>query len=93
MARRQVLEVTCDRCGRTETQDASEGDNSSPSNELSVTFHGKSVEYTDLCKKCRSAVDRYFAQMTKQPAADERVVEELPEKKKRGLLQSVRSGS
>jgi hypothetical protein len=65
MARRQVLEVTCDRCKKTETQDIEsvpeKGD------ELEVTFHGQKVKYGDLCKRCRSACENYFKSMTKQP--------------------------
>ena len=64
MARRQVLEVTCDRCKKTETQDVesvpTEG------SELEVTFHGQSVKYADLCKRCRSACENYYKSLTKQ---------------------------
>jgi len=74
MARRQVLEVTCDRCSKTETQDVEsvpeKGD------ELEVTFHGQTVKYADLCKRCRGACENYFKSLTKQPDADEE-----PEKK------------
>jgi len=64
MARRQVVEVTCDRCKKTETQDTE----SAPTEgkELEVHFRGQSVNYADLCKRCRSACENYFKSMTKQ---------------------------
>ena len=58
MARRQVIEICCDRCGKTENQESG----TLPSGlqkEFSVTFHGKTTEYVDLCLRCRSAISGY----------------------------------
>jgi hypothetical protein len=73
MARRQVLEVTCDRCKKTETQAVE----SVPAEgaELEVTFHGQTVKYEDLCKRCRNACENYFKSMTKQVEEDEKAAE------------------
>lgn len=79
MARRKVVEVTCDRCGRTETQamdsvpDLPEG-----GVELSVTLLGTKVEYTDLCRRCRKSVAGYFKQLTMAPKDDEKGGEQTP---------------
>ncbi len=79
MARRRVLEVTCDRCDRTETQELTEEGQDPNLVELQVTFHGESVQYGDLCNRCRSAIEGYFAQMTKQVAKPK--VEDVPKGK------------
>jgi phage FluMu protein Com len=65
MARRQVLEIRCDRCKKVETQEI-KPEEEKPEIELTVSFGGKSVEYEDLCNRCRSSIDRYFKQMTLQ---------------------------
>lgn len=67
MARREVLEVTCDRCGKTETQGK---DDVTEALELEATFRGKKVSYEDLCARCRSAVDRYFGRIVKKEVTD-----------------------
>ena len=67
MARREVLEVTCDRCGRIETQstgDAPKGEGAPC--EISVTFHGETQSFEDLCKRCRGAVKGYFERISKK---------------------------
>lgn len=69
MARREVVEVECDRCGRTETQGPE--DEGGPNSEVSVTFHGETYTYDDLCKRCRSAVKGYFDRIAKK--ADDQV--------------------
>lgn len=64
MARREVTEIVCDRCGRTEAQARDEV--SSPDE---PEFEGKMgkdiVKYDDLCKRCRSAVANYFDKVRK----------------------------
>lgn len=89
MARREVIEVTCDRCGRTETQAKSNEPMQSP--ELRVTFHGVSVEYSDMCMRCRSAVENYFKSMTKQQD-DDKAPEAEPEPEKKGFLGMKKTG-
>ena len=67
MARRQVIEVTCDRCKRTETQSTDDDPDrrAKIGKELAITFHGQVFEYEDLCRRCRGAVENYFNKMTK----------------------------
>jgi len=72
MARRQVIELACDRCGRVETQPLKgDGKDERPRYELEVSFHGQEVKYEDLCRRCRSACENYFKNMTKQPEPEE----------------------
>lgn len=73
MARRRVVEVTCDRCKRTETQGVDEDPTlrAKVGKELVVVFHGQSIEYEDLCRRCRSAVENYYNRMTKQAEEEE----------------------
>lgn len=64
MARREVLEVVCDRCSRTETQAKEEV---SPVNtaEFKGVMGKDTIEYADLCRRCRSAVTNYFDKIRK----------------------------
>lgn len=93
MARRDVVEVCCDRCGRTETQGATEIP-TAEGPEVEATFHGEKIAYSDLCKRCREAVRGYFSRMAKK-AEDTPEKTEAPttepvstenEPKKRGLF-------
>ena len=82
MARRQVLEVQCDRCGKVETQETPKSTGTTiPEQELQVSFRGQSMEYGDLCVRCRSACENYFKSMTKQLDPDQ-----PEEPKKKSLL-------
>lgn len=65
MARREVIEITCDRCGRTETQSSTETPKGG-SPEIDATFHGEKVRFNDLCKRCREAVTGYFTRIAKK---------------------------
>lgn len=65
MARRQVLEVTCDRCKKTETQEV-DASPATEAAELEITFHGNTIKYDDLCKRCRRACMNYYNKITKQ---------------------------
>jgi hypothetical protein len=94
MARRDVIEVCCDRCGRTETQGSTEIPNVEGP-EVEATFHGEKIAYADLCKRCREAVRGYFSRMAKKAEDTPDKVEPLPvtepspaegEPKKRGLF-------
>jgi len=71
MARREVVEITCDRCSRTETQTSTEAPKGG-SPEFVGTFHGEKVSYDDLCKRCREAVSGYYSRIAKK--ADDQVV-------------------
>lgn len=79
MARRQVVEIKCDRCQRVENQEVVQA--SPVAEELVVTFQGQTVKYGDLCKRCREACANYFKSMTKQ-LEEEKKSKEVPEPKK-----------
>lgn len=67
MARRDVVEVTCDRCGRVETQSSGDAPKiEGGKGEVSITFHGEAHSFEDLCKRCRSAVKGYFDRIAKK---------------------------
>ena len=70
MARRDVVEVTCDRCGKTETQGSADAPKADGP-EIEATFHGEKVSFGDLCKRCREAVRGYFTRISKK--ADDQV--------------------
>ena len=78
MARRQVIELSCDRCGKVETQPVVEQTRASKF-ELEISFNGQEVKYEDLCRRCRSACENYFKNMTKQPEPEEEKTEEKKE--------------
>ena len=83
MARREVIEVVCDRCKRVETQAPNavvkpEGEK----NEFYLQFHGKITSYEDLCSGCRKALRNYLDRMLFEPKSKEtKSVAETPEKK------------
>ena len=65
MARREVIEITCDRCGRTETQEPTQAGKDFKV-ELTIEFHAEKHQYDDLCMRCRKACENYFKSITKQ---------------------------
>jgi len=72
MARREVVEIICDRCKRVETQSPSSvPDKEKVAQELLIDFHGKKVVYEDLCRKCRKTVGNYYDKITKAPEEEE----------------------
>ena len=95
MARREVLEIVCDRCQKKDLQTK---DQLSEEPELVATFRGQKTEYKDLCLRCRDAVMGYFTRMTKRdeekkepdvqaaPAAESAPHVVVPQEKKRGFL-------
>ena len=96
MARRKVLEVTCDRCNRTETQQMPDDPMEGHEVELSIRFRGEEHRFSDLCTRCREACANYFKSITKQ--RDDKEEAENPEppsetdpeaKKKGGFLGRV----
>lgn len=100
MARRDVIEVTCDRCGRTETQSSTEAPKregqEKPAPEIEASFHGEKLAFNDLCKRCREAVKGYFTRISKKtedasapsamPGDPAPTAEVKEEPKKRGFL-------
>lgn len=69
MARREVVEITCGRCGKIETQSADELPKQEGNNkfEFRLTFQGKKISYDDLCRRCRSSLTSYVDKITNIP--------------------------
>ena len=92
MARREVIEVTCDRCTRTETQSPdSIPKKGATGPEASFKFHDQEVSYDDLCRRCRDSLGNYFSKIIKEKVEDEeaspvQVVKDDTPDKKCGLL-------
>lgn len=64
MARREAIEVTCDRCGKVEIQTS--GDLWTGKGTLfEGSFEGNAAVYEDLCKTCRKAVRNLYARIAK----------------------------
>ena len=63
MARREVIEVVCDRCTKKDLQDKKE---LSDEPEIEISLRGKVITYTDLCARCRDAVTSYVNRITKE---------------------------
>jgi hypothetical protein len=94
MARRQVYEIVCDRCNKTETQEIKDGAPDAPGEpELRIKLKGKpEVSYQDLCTRCRRAVEGYAGQLTMTAEKKEPTDKKEPGKKaekKPGLLKRV----
>lgn len=62
MGRRKVVEITCDRCKRTETQNESEV-SAEGGVELRLGWGGETTEYQDLCRRCRETVRNYVQRL------------------------------
>jgi len=64
MARKTVIEITCDRCGKTEhVTDPSRAEKDPPDFSGSLFFDEDSneeKEFQDLCGRCRKAVRNYW---------------------------------
>lgn len=65
MSRRDVIEVKCDRCERTEVQTSQEMPKG-PGPEFEGIFQGKKVKFSDLCRVCRKAVAGYYTRIAKE---------------------------
>lgn len=69
MARKQVLEVICDRCNRVETQEFDQNPKAHSGgdvDEMVLRFHSRTIKYGDLCIRCRKAVEGYIKQIAKE---------------------------
>lgn len=69
MARKQVLEVICDRCKRVETQEFDQNPKAHSGgdvDEMVLRFHSRTIKYGDLCIRCRKAVEGYIKQIAKE---------------------------
>jgi len=84
MARRQVVEIVCDRCGKLENQIPEGSAPAAP--ELDLVFRGGKLTYQDLCQNCRKAVANYIQKISKEGEARP-PAEKAPEQPaKKGLL-------
>lgn len=65
MARKQVVEVQCDRCKRIEYQDGKNPTkNETHAQDFEGTFMGQQVKFTDLCNPCKKTVGGYWDKIT-----------------------------
>lgn len=87
MARRQVIEIICDRCGKMENQ-APDSPKEEGKAEFKVFFEGKKVAFDDLCERCRKALRNYVEKIARESKDDD---QEKPEedKPRSGLLSRV----
>jgi hypothetical protein len=93
MARREVVEVKCDRCKKVETQNKDEiasSSNITAPPEFTLHYGQKSVTYQDLCRGCRKAVGNYVKKLAMEDedekAPEKPKVEEKPKGGLSGLL-------
>lgn len=64
MAKRQVLEIVCDRCDRKENQEIPKVE-AKAEPELNLVFGDQQIRYEDLCRKCRDAVKNMVEKLGK----------------------------
>jgi hypothetical protein len=63
MAKKVVSQVTCDRCNKTDIQPVTATEDTvgeESTGEFSITFHGKTHTYPDLCRGCRGALEALY---------------------------------
>jgi hypothetical protein len=74
MARREVIEITCGRCGKVETQTAEELPKEDGNKlEFQLRFQGKKISYDDLCRRCRRTLENYVEKITMPPPKEREV--------------------
>ena len=65
MGRAKVVEVVCDRCGRTEHRPEAEWTEDKPP-DFEGSFKGASVVYEDLCQPCEVIVGNNWSDTTRK---------------------------
>lgn len=60
MARKKVVQITCDRCKRGELL---EDDPNKEGPDFTCTLLGTTIDYPDLCSSCRSTMRNLMDQM------------------------------
>lgn len=82
MGRKQVLEIHCDRCGRTETRELPKVSEVKDGVEpiLEVRYKGTTTKYDDLCNRCDNSCENYYKNMTLQNEKEEQEKEEQEKK-------------
>lgn len=68
MAIRNVVQCQCDRCGKVEEVSKTMVPSVS---EVTFTYKGSTVDYSDLCKKCRPVIER-IAKLMEKPKKREK---------------------
>lgn len=82
MARREVVEITCDRCSRTETQaPGTVPKRDGMVHEFTVNFHGQQMQYEDLCRRCRNTLSNYYDKIIKASKDEDEKEAPAPETK------------
>lgn len=64
MARKAVVQIDCARCGRKEYVEQESAD-PKESVDLIVVFLGETVQFDDLCSKCKATCKNYVQALTK----------------------------
>ena len=77
MGRRKVVEIQCDRCGKTEVQTESEVQPEG-AREIICKFKGEEVSFADLCRRCRTTVENIFKRLKRDVEEAPEVVTKLP---------------
>lgn len=70
MGRRKVIEITCDRCSKKETQSESEV-SAEDANEFQGEFKEEQVAFSDLCRRCRNTLENLFRRIKRESFEDE----------------------
>jgi hypothetical protein len=58
MARKAVVQVVCERCGREELQPVS--DKAKTDTDFVASYKGQSLKYEDLCGYCKETLDNLW---------------------------------
>ena len=64
MSQQPVIQILCDRCGKTEIRPISEKSkrtNKEP--DFLAQYNGERVEFDDLCKKCKGVASALWARL------------------------------
>lgn len=69
MARRQVVEIQCDRCSKVEHQTDSEIKELDEL-ELRIQYKGTTHQFSDLCRRCRGSVENLVNRLLKAYETD-----------------------
>ncbi len=68
MARKNVVEINCDRCERVEYLDP---ETTKMALGLELSFQGEELVWPDLCSACHKAVGNYIKQIKRETKKDE----------------------
>jgi len=63
VAKKNVIEIDCDRCGRIEHIDP---ETTKMAQGLELSFQGEKISWPDLCTGCHKAVGNYLKQIKRE---------------------------